>query len=455
MAKIVIIGAGLTGLSAAYHLEQKGFTDFVLFEKEETVGGLCRSVHQDGFTFDFTGHLIHVSDQYFREFLHTTVGLNNLRAINRKSFIFSHNTYSRYPFQVNLFGLPPEVIADCIEAFATRTRTTKKAHTYPEWVLAQFGTGLAKHFFFPFQRKIFDYDLKQITPSWTGRFVPRTTLAQMIAGALHATDDNDIGYNAHFLYPRAGGIQYWIEKITEKIKTPIHTGYCVRTIDLKEKKIFFTNGHVEPFETLITTMPLDSLLANLIEKPTSALKQAASKLICNSVVNFNLGINRAQLTDKHWIYFPEKQFPFYRLGFAHNFAPSMAPENCSSLYGECAYVDKSPAYVKRMLKEAIEKTQQLLDIKNQEIITKKIITINYAYVLYTHWREKNIAKIHQRLNEQDVYSIGRYGAWKYSSMQEAVLDGKSIIDRLIITPAKHSFYIPKLGELNNPKQQET
>ncbi|MGE4168855.1 MAG: NAD(P)/FAD-dependent oxidoreductase, partial [Candidatus Babeliales bacterium] len=149
MAHIVIIGAGLTGLSAAYHLEKRGYTDYTLFEREETIGGLCRSVVQDGFTFDYTGHLLHINDSYFRSLINNLVGLDQFNTINRKSFIYSHERYTRYPYQVNLFGLPKDVIAECIEGFVARSTSLKKTRTYPEWVDKNFGTGFARHFFLP------------------------------------------------------------------------------------------------------------------------------------------------------------------------------------------------------------------------------------------------------------------------------------------------------------------
>ena len=125
MAKIVIIGAGLTGLSAAYHLEKKGFFDYKIFEKDASPGGLCRSVYQDGFTFDYTGHLLHISDPYFQSFVNTVVGMETLNSVHRRSFVYSHNVYTHYPFQVNLFGLPPATIAECIEGFVLKKQMKK------------------------------------------------------------------------------------------------------------------------------------------------------------------------------------------------------------------------------------------------------------------------------------------------------------------------------------------
>jgi protoporphyrinogen oxidase len=436
MAKIVIIGAGLTGISAAYHLEQKGFFDYALFEKDAAIGGLCGTVQQDGFTFDYTGHYLHASDPYFRTMIEQLVGMENLNTITRKSYIYSHQTYTPYPFQINLFGLPEDTIAECIEGFVQRNQSRKKPTTFPEWVLSNFGAGFGKHFFFPFQRKIFGYDLKKITASWTGRFVPQTSLQQIIRGSIQNNNDQKIGYNATFLYPKQGGIVYWVQKIADQLVNPIHTGYCVKSVDTHNKIVEFTNGHCEPYEQLISTMPLDRLIAITKEKPSIALKRAQGKLLCNSVINFNIGVNRPQLSEKHWIYFPETQFPFYRMGFPSNCSTYMAPAGHSSLYGEFSHVGKSKQWVHETLKTSLAATKKLFGLSDQEIVTQKVMPISHAYVIYDAWREKHLPKIHARLEEQHIYSIGRYGEWKYSSMQEAILDGKKTVERLVVVPAR-------------------
>lgn len=436
MAKIVIIGAGLTGISAAYHLEQKGFYDYSIFEKDSTIGGLCGTIFQDGFTFDFTGHYLHASDAYFRSMIENIVGMDNLNTVKRRSFIYSHNTYTRYPFQINLHGLPHEVIAECIEGFVLRNQSRKKPRIFPDWVMQNFGAGFGKHFFMPFQRKIFGYDLNKITASWTGRFVPSTSLTQIIKGSMTDNDDGTIGYNASFLYPKKGGILFWVQKIADTLRNPIQTNFCVESINLKNKTVTFSNGHIEPFESLISTMPLDMLLNKLEEKSSTSLQKAAEKLICNSVINFNLGINRPDVSDKHWIYFPETQFPFYRMGFASNCSAFMAPPGCSSLYGEFSHVRKSKQWVQETLKNSLAETKKLFKISESEILTQKIMPISHAYVIYDEWRERNLPKIHSRLENESIYSAGRYGEWKYSSMQEAVLDGKKVAEKLVVVPAR-------------------
>ncbi len=433
MAQVVIIGAGLTGLSTAYHLEQYNFFDYHLFEKETEVGGLCRSIEQDGFTFDFTGHLLHTSDPYFRSFIDTIVGLDQLNVIDRKSYIYSHDTYTHYPFQINLHGLPQDVIVECIEGFITRKCSATSSTSFYEWVLEQFGAGFARHFFAPYQQKIFDFDIHKLSASWTQRFVPPTSLRAIIQGALTPIQHTNVGYNANFLYPKEGGIISWVQALANRLHNPIHTHCTVHKIDLKKKVVYFNNGQSEPFEYLISTMPLDILLSLLEEPASSSLAQARHHLRCNSVINFNLGINQNNLSEKHWIYFPEEQYPFYRLGFPHNFSSSMTPPDCSSLYGEFSALNRSPAWIEQQLNASLCATKELLRIHDDAIIMKKIIHIEHAFVIYDFWRDKNIATLHQQLHEQKVYSIGRYGHWKYSSMQEAILDGKEMAE----TVTKH------------------
>lgn len=440
MAQIVIIGAGLTGISAAYHLEQKGFFDYKLFEKEPTIGGLCRSIEQDGFTFDFTGHLLHINNDYFRSLIDQIVGFEHFNTIDRRSWIYSQNVYTPYPYQVNMRGLPTSTIAECLEGFIKRP-VIKKPKTFYEWVLTNFGKGFGKYFFFDYQRKIFAYDIKKITASWTGRFVPSTSLEQLIEGIVGTTKEQNIGYNAQFLYPSFGGISYWVEKLAHTLVNPIYTNFCVDSIDMRNKIIHFANGHAEPYEQLITSIPLDQLLLKLKEPSDISLSQAHKNLLCNSVVNFNLGIAQPNISDKHWIYFPETKYPFYRIGFPHNFASSMAPEGCSSLYGEFSYIKKSKTYIAQQLKASLLATKKLLNISDTEIICEKILYIPHAYVIYDAWREKNLPLIHKKLHEFNIYSVGRYGEWKYSSMQEAVLDGKAIAEKLLILPAIHTHFI--------------
>jgi len=455
MAHTVIIGAGLTGLSTAYHLEKRGFYDYTLLEKNSEPGGLCGSITQDGFTFDYTGHLLHINNPYFKDFICSLIGLDFFNKIDRKSYIYSYNRYTPYPYQMNLHGLPASVITDCIEGFVERNKYTlkkNKPHSFKDWALTHFGSGFAKHFFTTYQEKIFSHPIESITSSWTSRFVPSTTLKDILHGAFHEKKHTkSVGYNAQFYYPKSGGIVSWIHKVAHAIKKPIITDCTVTQIDTNKKVIYTHTGDPIPYDHLINTMPLNTLLATLKEKPSMDCKKAAKKLLCNSVLNFNLGIHIPSLTEKHWIYYPEKKYPFYRLGFPHNLSTHMTPQECSSLYGEIAYTNSSRAELYELYNTARIQVKKLLNFNQRDIMTEKIIHIPHAYVTFDFWREKNLSKVLTALKNEAIHSIGRYGAWKYASMQEAVLDGKHAADAITFLPArKENPITPHIHKGNNP-----
>jgi protoporphyrinogen oxidase len=444
VARVLIIGSGLTGLSTAYHLEKQGCFDYLLVERETTVGGLCRSIEQDGYTFDYTGHLLHASDPYFQSFFSNVVGVEHMNTIIRRSYIYSHNTYTRYPFQVNLYGLPPEVIADCIEGYICRKQSKKEPKNFKQWVLQNFGKGVAEHFFYGYQKKIYSYDLEKLTTSWMGRFVPSTDLRKLIIGATQQEPDETIGYNAHFWYPKQGGIQFWIQKLFQSIQKPINTNTNVTQINVAKKYVTFDDGSTEPYDILISTIPLDILLSIITETSATTFTRARKNLLCNSVVNINLGIKDKNVSDKHWVYFPEETFPFYRIGFYHNFSEHMAPVGCSSLYAEFSFLHASENTIAHKIEQSRAALYRLLDFNQEDVATEKILKIDRAYVIYNAWRDTHLPKLLQALEQQNIYSIGRYGGWKYSSMQESILDGRKIVDDILVRaqPEKKIDYYP-------------
>lgn len=445
MVDVVIIGAGLTGLSAAYHLEKNQFTNYVILEKDSTFGGLCRTVVQDGFTFDYTGHLLHINDPYFRSFIESVVGLEQFNTINRRSFVYSQNIFTPYPYQINLKGLPTQTIVDCIKGYVERC-SRKNPRTFEQWVLAHFGIGFAKYFFFPYQEKIFDFPVKKLSASWTGRFVPQTSLEQIIGGTLEYDEQASVGYNAQFFYPKQDGIFFWIHKLAQELKKPIELSRQITLIKPREKRLILNDGSDIRYNKLISTMPLDILLGCIQDPSSLDFKKALKYLKCNKVINFNIGINRPDLSDKHWVYYPEHEYPFYRLGFPHNFATSMAPHGCSSLYGEISYLHRTSEYVNNLLQSALHATKQLWNIKPSDIMTEKIIPIEHAYVIFDRWRDKNLSALLGQLEEFDIYSVGRYGAWKYASMQEGLLDGKAIAEKIVALSSPHFFTKESVNE---------
>lgn len=440
MARIVILGGGLTGLSAAYHLEQQGEFDYCLFEREATTGGLARSVQHEGFTFDYTGHLLHISDPYFRGFIDSIIGSDNLVEHQRHAFVWSNNRYTPYPFQEHLAGLPPAVIAECIEGFVKRTNFKNPVSFYT-WVLKYFGAGLGRHFFFPYNEKLLCQQAKKLSATWTNRFVPTTTLETIISNLDHAQPHSKSGYNSTFYYPKTSGIGSFTSSLCKQLKNPVKTNHEVVEVHTSAKQVIFANGHTEPYDTLISTLPLPALLGMLT--PVTPLNAAKHHLHAVSVLNINQGTTLDPLscpssttlsvirtthpsTKMHWVYVPEKQYPFYRFGFWHHFSPTMTPTGHGSLYAELSYRHETTNHetIKQLADVTVTKLLELLHLDQSQLTTRCDLNLPTAYVIYDQWREKHLPSIHKALNDLSIHSIGRFGKWEYSSMQEAVLQGR-------------------------------
>jgi len=428
MTSPIILGGGLAGLSVAYHLGG-GYT---IYEKEDRPGGLCRSDQLEGFLFDRSGHLLHFRNDYTRKLVEKLLK-GNLISHSRRAWVYSKGVYTRYPFQANTYGLPAEVVADCLIGFIEAQRRDRitpntRFKNFEDWILRNFGRGIATHFMLPYNEKMWTLPPRELTTEWLDPYVPRPSLKEVVLGAL-TEQEKPFGYNAEFSYPRRGGIEALVRALAKDVK-PIFTGYRAERIDWKRQLIRFANGAEAPYSYLVSTISLPELMRMLTPAPPNLL-QAATELRFCSVYNINFGISRKNISNKHWVYFPEKEFSFYRVGFPANFSPQVAPLQASSVYTEVSYSSSRPLDKLTIINRVKEDLQRAGIIKSpKEVIAEKVFDIKYAYVIYDHSYRKNVRVLHQFLQRNRIFSIGRFGGWKYSSMEDAILDGRATAERI-------------------------
>lgn len=420
--EIAIIGAGLTGLSCAYHLKGR---KYIILEKENNAGGLCRSITISGFTFDYTGHLIHLHTPYGKKFIQKML-FGNINQLRRNSAIYLQKKYIPFPFQANLWALPKSIRNECLRHLPKKH--SPQSNNFYEWIINTYGIGIGKYFMIPYNEKLWTVPLTEINTDWVKQFIPKMTLSEILSGA-EKTPDKPYGYNAYFYYPKKGGTQSLINALLKYVDN-IHLGAEVVKILYKDKKIVLRSGRTISYSFLVSTIALPSLI-DLLANPPKEILHAKSLLAWNSVMCFNLGIGREKITEKHWIYFPEKEFVFYRVGCYTNFSAYMSPPKNSSLYIEIAYPANKAVNSAELFSTTINDLYKcyLLNPKDK-IIVKHIIKIPFAYVIYTKERNSVLSIINDFINKYHIYSIGRYGAWKYSFMEECILDGKKIADKL-------------------------
>jgi protoporphyrinogen oxidase len=425
---ILIVGAGLAGLSTAYHL---GDRPYRVMEKEKEAGGLCRSYQMDGFTFDMTGHLLHFRQAEIKALVENLLA-GRLEKHNRRSFIYSHRTYTEYPFQVNTYGLPPEVVRECLLGFIatlTHSSTVSPAErSFKAWILENLGEGMAKHFMVPFNEKLWQVSLDELTSDWVSWLVPKPKLKDVINGAL-GIKDKAFGYNPTFLYPAQGGIGALPQAFLPGVKEIVYGSELVE-VDTQRRRAVFQDGRIEDYDTLVSTMPVPELVRLCTDLP-QAIRDAATGLRCVSVYNVNLGVARERISDYHWIYFPEPEYPFYRAGFPMNFSPALGRPGCSSLYVEVSHQPTEsipPAVLLQRIRTGME--QASIFRPDDEVVVADVRDIRYAYVLFDKHRARALPAILEELERRGIHSIGRYGCWEHTSMEDAIAQGKTLAEKL-------------------------
>jgi UDP-galactopyranose mutase len=299
---IPILGAGLAGLSAAYHLNGP----HMILEKDPRVGGLCKSVNISGYVFDYAPHILFTRDDYVMTLFEGLLK-GNLYRHTRRSYIYLKDAYVRYPFEANLNALPEDIIQECIDG--VMNRETTEPTNFEEWIYATFGDGIAKHYMIPYNRKTWKYDLSKMNIDWIRGRVPSPSVEEMKKGAA-GTLRKDYGPNAEFMYPKHGGIGALANRLSEGLNvSPDSEVVEVKPSATEVRVKYRKEGEIKETasEKAISSIPLPELIRILHDPPEEVIKAAAA-LAYNSLICVNIGVKRPDIIDKHWLYFPEEKF---------------------------------------------------------------------------------------------------------------------------------------------------
>ena len=425
---ILILGGGLAGMSAAYHL---GEEDHLVLEAQDTPGGLCRSRERDGFVFDYTGHLLHLRDERAVALVDSLLP-DAFDVIERRARIRTRGATLPFPFQANLHGLPPEVVAGCLLGFVESLSVKvpeEPTASFHDWSMAVFGKGISEAFMIPYNRKLFCRAPRQMTADWVSWAVPKPSLEQVVRGAL-GIENRGMGYNSTFRYPREGGIGALPRALARRVPS-MRLGCRVEQIDVRRRVVRLDGGEELSYERLVNTLPLPQFLGMICDGP-GGLDRLARDLDWSVVACLNLGVDRADIGDGvHWIYFPDEDVPFYRVGFPSNFSSSVAPQGNGSMYVEFGLSRDEPLDSEDLARRGVDalRAQGIL-AKDDRILVSDLIRIDPGYVIFDKPRQEVLKRVMPELEDLAIHSIGRYGAWTYSYMERALLDGLELAHKL-------------------------
>ena len=455
----VVLGAGPTGLAASYHLG-KGC---LLLEKGETVGGWCRSIEDKGFTFDYAGHIMFSNDPYVLDLYEKLLG-DNVHWQNREAWIYSKEVYTRYPFQGALYGLPADVLKECligaiearfgplkkelpgtpISAPSTSTATIASAagripvagviaknttaaapKNFEEFIYKVWGAGVAKHFAIPYNKKLWAVPLDEMETSWLGGRVPMPDLEEMIDGALRPVT-KPMGPNARFGYPLRGGFQALMDGFLPMLEGDVEFRAEVVAVSPSRRTVTLSDGRSYCYDTLISTLALPRLVEAMGDEAPASVQAAAKGLRHVSVRCVNLGIGREALTDKHWIYYPEDTV-FHRIFVQGNASPHCNAPGGFGITCEITYSEYKPlpcdgqALIDRCIADCVKVGMFTAE---DAIVAANQVDMPYAYVVYDHDRAAHVETIRKWVAKANILLAGRYSEWEYYNSDHAFVAGK-------------------------------
>jgi protoporphyrinogen oxidase len=417
----LVLGAGLAGLSASMVLRRRGLPHRVL-EAASVVGGLARSAHEAGYTFDCTGHLLHLRREETRALVTELLGPESLLAIDRRSVVYTRGVYVDYPFQANVGRLPPELAFACLRDFVAAHHAADPGspdETFEAYCLRTFGRAMSDAFMVPYNTKVWGAHPRELSADWCHRFVPRPTLDEVLRGAVGLPNPG-IGYNARFLYPRLG-MGALADALAERAGH-VQLATRVDRVDLDTRTVTAEDGAVHEFGALVSTLPLPDLLDRVVGLP-SEVREARARLGSVPLFYVDLALNTPVELPFHWVYVPDAELPFYRVGAYSSFSAALAPAGKGSLYVELSAKERPD--LTTLLPELVDSLVGMKILRAREAVRfARLRHVPHAYVRFDSARADSVEIAQRFLRSRDVLSIGRYGTWTYASMEDALVEGQ-------------------------------
>ena len=443
--RVVIIGAGPTGLGAAWRLEERGHQAWSLYEAAPHAGGLASSVIDPlGFTWDLGGHVLFSHYRYFDDVMNRALGDAWVEHV-REAWVWMRERWIPYPFQNNIWRLPPDELAACVEGLKALQGANYNGPpaTFREWLLRSFGQGICDSFLFPYNRKVWAYDPASMNVQWMGERVATVNLQRILENIELKRDDVSWGPNSTFRFPLHGGTGAIWKAVQHLLpRTRLHFDRAITRIDTSRRRIELSSGEIVSYDALISTMPLDRLLT-IIDGPDH-IKRLAPRIVHSSshIVGVGLkGTVPSDLQTKCWIYFPEPQVPFYRATVFSNYSPNNAPAGHWSLMAEVSESPEKPVNTERIIDEVVSAFEQCGFIDRSNVVGRWHRRLEHGYPTPWVGRDAALGEAEQALQSAGIYSRGRFGAWKYevSNQDHSLMQGVEAVERILDGTAERTF----------------
>lgn len=452
--EIAIIGAGPTGLGAAWRLNELKHNDWLLVEASGHPGGLASSiVDEKGFLWDMGGHVLFSHYDYFDQVLDECIADNWLKH-TREAWVWMRGKFIPYPLQSNIWRLPERDLLNCIDGLLSvhnKSALPLRSDSFEDWIYRNFGKGLAEVFFLPYNYKVWGYEPKRLSSCWIQERVATIDLSRVLRNVILRQDDFDWGPNSSFRFPKTGGTGILWKRVADKLpKENMFFQKKVTQINPDKNQLTLTDGSTIEYEYLITAAPLNQLLQIIAGKP--ALAKQSEKFLYSSINLVGVGVEGTppkDLRTKCWIYFVEDEFPFYRITVFSNYSESNVPNPGKqwSLLCEISESEGKPVDRATLADKVLDSLRRIhLISKTSTICSVWQHHLEYGYPTPFLGRDKLLQPVDDELRSMRMYSRGRFGSWKYevSNQDHSFMQGVEAVDNILFAAEELTYNYPNI-----------
>ncbi len=416
--EFLVIGAGVSGLSFANWLRQEAANSgrkppgLTILEADDAPGGYCKTVKQDGFVWDYSGHFFHFKDPTIEAWLRARMPDQTILTVQKRSFIRFSGRDIDFPFQKNIHQLPRRDFIDCLVDLYFRPAGDLEPASFKAMLYARFGQSIAEKFLIPYNEKLYACDLDALDADAMGRFFPYADVADIIR---NMRESDNASYNSTFTYPTGGAIEYIRALLHDLPPDVVHYGERLQAIDLA-RQTAQTNRRTLRFKRLISSAPMNRLAA------ACGLEHDADRFSWNKVLVFNLGFDRKGPTDPHWMYFPEPAYRFYRVGWYDNIMGA----DRMSLYVEIGAPNDATFDIEAERARVLADLERAGIVDGHRLVSWHSVILDPAYVHINRAAQTEQARLKAVMNAAGVYPVGRYGSWTYCSIEDNMIETRAL-----------------------------
>lgn len=431
MSDVIVIGSGMAACGALHRLRQEDVGP-VAFDQASVPGGHTKTVtHEGGWVFDEGPHVSFTTDSRIQDLFAASVG-GEFETLKASVDNYWRGHWIKHPAQVNLHGLPEDLVVACIRDFVeAQDRDPDSSNDYESWLRSVYGDTFAETFPMRYTRKSHTTDADNLTIDWLGPRMYRPSLDEVLRGALSPSTP-DLHYISHYRYPSRGGFYSYLRPFLEG--ADLRLGHKVVEIDPIGRRVRFSNDVEIGYSGIISSIPLPDLVPMIRDAP-SDVRDAATRLAASSVVFVNIGIGRDDITDRSWTYFYDDDFMITRLSYPHVFSPANVPPGCGSFQAEVYFSEKyrplrrDPADLVGPVLDDLRRCGLIRD--DDRILHTSTMFSPYGNVIFDHDRSAAVDTVLGFLSAAGIETAGRYGLWGYQWTDEAFISGEDAAERVL------------------------